>query len=55
MSAVDTKSPACALAPCGTRAAYKRHLRRGETTDRACCAAETAYRVAYNRRKRAAA
>lgn len=43
------------VAPCGTRAAYKRHLAHGETPDAACCAAEAAYRVDYNRRKREAA
>lgn len=32
------------LAPCGTRAAYQRHLRNGEPTDRACIDAEAAYR-----------
>ena len=29
--------------PCGTRAAYQRHLRRGETPDEACTAAKRAY------------
>lgn len=32
------------LAPCGTRAAYQRHLRNGEPTDQACIDAEAAYR-----------
>ena len=32
-----------ALQPCGTRAAYFRHIRRGETTCPACRAAHAAY------------
>lgn len=31
------------LAPCGTRAAYMRHKRRGEAVDQACQAANAAY------------
>ncbi|KUN17301.1 hypothetical protein AQJ23_40885 [Streptomyces antibioticus] len=30
------RSPRHRLAPCGTRAAYQRHLRRGEFVDEAC-------------------
>lgn len=32
-----------ALAPCGTRSAYKRHLRRGEVPCRACTTAHSDY------------
>lgn len=34
-------------APCGTRAAYVRHIRRGEHVDDACRAANTAYNREY--------
>ncbi|MFC8348998.1 WhiB family transcriptional regulator [Streptomyces sp. NPDC057280] len=32
----DARDPRPRLAPCGTRAAYQRHLRRGEFVDEAC-------------------
>ncbi|WP_405743200.1 hypothetical protein OG885_13300 [Streptomyces sp. NBC_00028] len=32
----DARNPGPRLAPCGTRAAYQRHLRRGEFVDEAC-------------------
>jgi hypothetical protein len=38
------------LAPCGTRAAYRRHLRRYEQPCPACCAAA----AEYVRKRRAA-
>lgn len=45
-----------ALAPCGTRSAYKRHLRRGEQPDPACAEANaeevTEYRARTGRVKR---
>lgn len=41
-----------ATQPCGTVAAYKRHLRNGETPDEACRAANSAYhRELYRQRK----
>ncbi|MFE7895394.1 hypothetical protein [Streptomyces sp. NPDC057412] len=36
-------------APCGTRAAYQRHLRRGEPVDAACRAANTYEAGRYRR------
>ncbi|MGK5681631.1 hypothetical protein [Actinoplanes sp. URMC 104] len=38
-----------AVAPCGTRAAYARHKRRGEQPDRACVQANATYQAAYLR------
>lgn len=37
-------TPPPALKPCGTYAAYMRHLRHGETPDAECRAAATAYK-----------
>lgn len=43
------------LAPCGTRAAYRRHLRRGEVPCRACVAAEARARQDRHARRKSAA
>lgn len=43
------------LAPCGTRAAYRRHQRRGETPCRACKAAESLARTERSARQKTAA
>lgn len=43
------------LKPCGTEAAFKRHLRRGEVACRACASAHTAYDREYEARKAARA
>jgi hypothetical protein len=37
--------------PCGTRAAYRRHLNHGEVTCAACCAAEAGYKRALRHRR----
>ena len=37
------------LEPCGTRAAYQRHARRGELPCRECLDAHTAYTTAWRR------
>lgn len=39
--------------PCGTRTAYKRHVRRGETPCRACTDANAAYQREYAQRRAA--
>ena len=41
------------LAPCGTYAAYRRHLRHGEPIDEACQQAYTDYQREYQRARRA--
>ncbi|WP_405589803.1 WhiB family transcriptional regulator [Streptomyces sp. NBC_01092] len=41
--------PPTLLAPCGTRAAYQRHLRRGEPVDEACRAANAREAGRYRR------
>jgi len=38
--------------PCGTRAAYARHLRHGEEPDDACKAANARYRAELRARKK---
>jgi len=42
------------LLPCGTLAAYRRHLRHGETADEACRHANAAHGIATDRRRRQA-
>ena len=43
-----------AVKPCGTRAAYKRHQRRGEPLDLACRRAENEYRAQRKKGNQAA-
>lgn len=45
--------PQRSLAPCGTTAAYHRHLRHGEPTDIACARAYALHRRAYRARRAA--
>lgn len=39
------------LQPCGTTAAYARHIRHGETPDQACKDAHAAWQRAYHQRR----
>lgn len=40
-----------ALKPCGTRAAYRRHIANGEPVDQACTEAATAHSRTYRERR----
>lgn len=46
-------APTRTLSPCGTRSAYQRHLRNGETLDQACIDAESNYQVGLREQRRA--